>query len=512
MQVKFYNIDDEKKKINKSLGTAKITVDGVLLAGSTLSSPTIRLSLTQENLVGINYAYIADMSRYYYITNMEFMGNNVWIVSLKVDVLKSFASNIHSSSAYIARTSNETHINEHISDSKFPVEVESTILSEVGTSKTTGNHWRSSDMAFTAGNDTEHNEYHYVIAIKGAYEQMDDSSLEVSTTGTFYIACNTPGLFKFWNSMSQSKIDITKYVVDVFWLPFEIPRNTSKYITKIWCNEVIGTNINDGYYYIGTGMDIIDPGTNSLYPVSRLTYDYEFEVEIPNDLATYEYLKYRPFSEISMCFLPFGTFPLDRAFIENAGNNYVRFLVKTNILSGSATLYYHVGTSTALKDLRYLASATLKISSIISGSGGTGQFVTSAVSAIGSATTGASAGAVAGGIPGAVLGGAIGAISSFAMSGMNFDNHKLIVSGSPNGRVELVPMVFITSYRTVETVSAVNFIGKPCAKVLTLSVGSSGNFSVGDFVMCDDVHLDGTGMLSEEYNEVENWLKSGVYL
>lgn len=512
MEVKFYNISDEKKVVGKSLGSAVITADGVLLAGTTVSNPSLRMTLTKAQLTGVNYAYIADLGRYYYITDAKFLGNSVWLITFKVDVLKSFASNIHGSKAFVTRTSNSSKINEYISDSKFPIEITPSELSFTGSAITTGNNWRSSENAFKAGSGTEYSEYHYVIAIKGTYCQMSDSSQQVSTTGTFYIACNTAGLFKFWKSMASSKIDITKYVVDVYWLPFEIPKDTSLYITKVWCNEVIGADTGTGYYFIGTGMDIDTPATDKLYLVSRLSYEFDFEVTLSGISPTYAYLKYRPFCEISACFLPFGTFPLDMGFIDLGGNGYVRFLVKCNILSGSAALYYHNGTSTALKDLRYLASATLKVSSIISGSGGTGQFVSSAVSAVGSAATGAAAGSAAGGVPGAIIGGAIGAISSFAMSGMNFDNHKLIVSGSPNNRVDLVPSVYMTSYHQFDGAEEVKMFGKPCAAVYKLSIGSNGNFTAGDFVQCDDIHLDDSGMMSDEINETENWLKTGVYL
>ena len=95
--------DEAYNKISKSPVTIQ-TVNGTLKEECTIVDPEILVEYTGA-LTTANYAYISEFGRYYFIKNAESYRNNLWSIQLHTDVLKSFASDILSSPAIIARSS-----------------------------------------------------------------------------------------------------------------------------------------------------------------------------------------------------------------------------------------------------------------------------------------------------------------------------------------------------------------------------------------------------------------------
>lgn len=95
--------NSEKNKINKSLSDA-VTFSGTLRDETSIINPVILMEL--ENPSNYNYAYIPEFDRYYFINDMVSVNNNLWRISLKVDVLESFKNQILASSAILSDTEN----------------------------------------------------------------------------------------------------------------------------------------------------------------------------------------------------------------------------------------------------------------------------------------------------------------------------------------------------------------------------------------------------------------------
>lgn len=87
MDIILYDNQSEKNKLDKLLITPN-TITGTLKQECSISSPVILIEI--ENPVGYNYAYIPEFSRYYYISDMVSVRNNLWRIYLTVDVLMSF--------------------------------------------------------------------------------------------------------------------------------------------------------------------------------------------------------------------------------------------------------------------------------------------------------------------------------------------------------------------------------------------------------------------------------------
>lgn len=110
--------NSEDNKINKSLSTIS-SLSGVLKNDTSITSPTILIEANVSDLKECNYMYISSFGRYYYITDIKSIRNNLVEVSGKCDVLKSFASQILANSAIIKR--NEMDWNLYIDDGAFKV-------------------------------------------------------------------------------------------------------------------------------------------------------------------------------------------------------------------------------------------------------------------------------------------------------------------------------------------------------------------------------------------------------
>lgn len=91
MDIKLYKNHSEKNKINKSL-TSEVEYSGTLRDETSVINPVILIHAT--NLSQYNYAYIPEFHRYYFIRDIVSVRNGLWRVTLSVDVLMSFKTDI----------------------------------------------------------------------------------------------------------------------------------------------------------------------------------------------------------------------------------------------------------------------------------------------------------------------------------------------------------------------------------------------------------------------------------
>lgn len=106
MNITFYQNISEYNAVNKSIRELT-TITGTLREESSIIDPVITIS-DIDNIVGsMNYAYIPEFNRYYFITNIESVRTNLWRVSFHVDVLYTYRAQIKSNSAIIERNENQ---------------------------------------------------------------------------------------------------------------------------------------------------------------------------------------------------------------------------------------------------------------------------------------------------------------------------------------------------------------------------------------------------------------------
>ena len=115
MNITFYKNSSEKEKIGKSLSSG-LTLSGNLRDECSITSPSILVEAT--SLVDYNYCYIPEFKRYYFISDIVSVRNNLWRVSLKCDVLESFKSDILNSSCIVKKQQNQSYSN-NIDDGSY---------------------------------------------------------------------------------------------------------------------------------------------------------------------------------------------------------------------------------------------------------------------------------------------------------------------------------------------------------------------------------------------------------
>lgn len=118
MDIVFYNNRSENNKIGKML-SQQTTLSGAFRDASNVISP--RVTIEAGNLDGLNYAYIAQFGRYYFITEKTALRTNLWDVQLSVDVLESFKNQILNLTGIIDKQENE-YTNLYLDDGSFVME------------------------------------------------------------------------------------------------------------------------------------------------------------------------------------------------------------------------------------------------------------------------------------------------------------------------------------------------------------------------------------------------------
>lgn len=109
MIITFYNSLSERKVIKKTLTNA-LNLSGTLREATSVTNPIITVE-SNSTIVSYNYCYIPEFSRYYFVVDVKSMRNDLWAITLKVDVLMSFQEAILNTPAIIDHTTEQSTTN-----------------------------------------------------------------------------------------------------------------------------------------------------------------------------------------------------------------------------------------------------------------------------------------------------------------------------------------------------------------------------------------------------------------
>ena len=104
---------DENNKIKKTFDTNN-DYSGTLREECSILTPSFIIS-TADDITQFNYAYIPEFKRYYFITDITSVREGVWRITLRCDVLMSYADSILNMSGIVLRQ--EEAYNLYIPDS-----------------------------------------------------------------------------------------------------------------------------------------------------------------------------------------------------------------------------------------------------------------------------------------------------------------------------------------------------------------------------------------------------------
>lgn len=106
MNVYLYNTTSEAHAVDKTLSELMV-LSGTLRESSSIIDPVFNLTDIDSVIDTLNYAYIPEFGRYYFVQNIESVRTGVWRVYMHVDVLYTYRSEILANSAIIQRNENQ---------------------------------------------------------------------------------------------------------------------------------------------------------------------------------------------------------------------------------------------------------------------------------------------------------------------------------------------------------------------------------------------------------------------
>lgn len=119
MNVTFYNNLSNYNVVNKGLEEIN-TLSFTFKENSNIINP----SLILKNYEGGNYCHIEELGRYYYVKDIDLLGNGLFKINCEIDVLMSYKDDIINSDFYskdgvLVITSNEIDFNSIYDITKF---------------------------------------------------------------------------------------------------------------------------------------------------------------------------------------------------------------------------------------------------------------------------------------------------------------------------------------------------------------------------------------------------------
>ena len=119
MNISLYTIQDDYRKLQKTVGTALTTLSGDLHEKVSDVQLVVRVPGSAAASVGAaNYAYIDTLGKYYFREEFE-IENNTLLIHLKEDVRMNFATQILATECTVARLENEKKANAYLLDANY---------------------------------------------------------------------------------------------------------------------------------------------------------------------------------------------------------------------------------------------------------------------------------------------------------------------------------------------------------------------------------------------------------
>ena len=113
MDILLYTNNSDNNVLNKNIVLQKQIVCYANKENIDILSPDILLSYIDIKALNVNYCYIKELNRYYYINSYKYEKNHLLKLTLQTDVLMTFRDNILLSSGVVKNTKNIQNYNSN---------------------------------------------------------------------------------------------------------------------------------------------------------------------------------------------------------------------------------------------------------------------------------------------------------------------------------------------------------------------------------------------------------------
>lgn len=287
---------------------------------SSLLSPVIQVADTKGTgaIPLFNYAYIPDFDRYYFIDDVSW-SLGIWTLTMHVDVLGSFKTDIQNSRQYVIRSASRS--NPYIADTAYQTYInesgsysQEVLSNSVRRYNSTGGSWENTSYFNRSITDG-------CVCIGVLSGTVTGVTYYIMRTSSFQYILN-----ELFNLVPSNMTDVSSGLANAIYDPMQ-------YITYCRWFPVMPlapnvgqstTSMNVGGYSISYSRDLF------IYQMTGLGVEkYRFNIDLPlhPDAVSYPYTRLSPFSEYSLNFQPFGNIPLDTTKMMDASRLTVEWSV-----------------------------------------------------------------------------------------------------------------------------------------------------------------------------------------
>ena len=329
MNVTFFRFDKRRNSMAIPLPSSGIdTTAQINDARTSLLAPILRIAartsndpLGMPNLITLNYCYIPNFQRYYFITNWSYGSDNTWSASCEVDVLATYANVIRTSPCYIERAEDIELLNDNVADHFYPAEIGITYQE---TTLNLGWSNNPSNGCFVIGIITKSSpEYGSV-----KYYLMNPTQLTVLLVN---IMDSMGGTLEGWQTGQdivdkaiKSIVNPLQYIVSVKWFPFSM--------SSLGTSEIImlgAWNTNTTGYPLPPAAVVRED--NGILNIPTLSGSLTVEEELL-------YPQYAPYKNITLSSKLFGLLELSTADFDIINFSKAQITLQTNLITGNCTL------------------------------------------------------------------------------------------------------------------------------------------------------------------------------
>lgn len=455
------NLYRVSKDVNSTAlpGGSAVVLTGALRVPSSVESPVIEIE--SDSFPDYNYAYIPEFKRYYWVSNRGCSTNRLYVLSLSVDPLATFRTEIGNSTQYVLRSAHS--FDGAITDTLYP----------------TKNLWSENKAEYTSPFNTDLGDCYWCVGVKG------------SGATTFYLF-KPGGITAFFDYLLGE--DYTQEALGALNLAADseaaVVVDPLQYISSVVCIPV------------DVGLSFTAPETIKIGYVSHTFFNcvkvdfksaligtYSYTTPGHPDESRGTYLNNAPYAQYYAYVPGFGKIDLDPSIV---ANETITLSLRMDYRNGDCLLTISAGNAGIVTRLTTCIGIPFQFSQIIAAG-------TSALSLAGTAA-GVVGNVLSGNVTGAI-GSATGAIKSAIENSIPSANS--IGSNGSFAAIHGTKIQFIA--RFARPVAEDNeHRGRPLCQRKQIS-------TIPGYIMCTDTHMHPAGATTSEISSIESAMNGGFY-
>lgn len=442
---------ESKKENSTKQRTMSAVYDCTFKNGCSMLSPTLFLEINSNDFPP--YTGFAIGNKYYNVTDIKSVRNNLFEVSGKIDVLATYKTDIGNDNEYVVRASAAS--DEYIIDTKYPAKANPDAYEEFLPNINQAMFGTEGGYVIGTISPNTENGVTYSLASPSELRRFFEYLF-----GSAYLNASEIGV-----DLQKELINPFQYIASCTWFPF-LQSSGGHF----------GSTIKFGFWDSGIGCTDIEESNRIVSYRDTITQ----LIRHPQALTRGRFLDSSPFTKRKIEAFSFGTIPLDPSYFIRS--NACAVEIKTDLYTGIGELIVESGGVTVVRASAQIG-VPIKLSQISS------NFISSAMSAVGAGVSAATDNFI-----GAAKG--IGNALKEAMP-------QVQTSGSTGSKINFARAARITSqfYPIVDEDNET--MGRPLCAKRTIN-------TLSGYIQCENVDIS-LAASSTEREEVIRFMENGFF-